>query len=86
MGKLFISKKAPVLITLEAGPIAWCTCGKSTHLPFCDGTHHGTQFTAVSFKKPEKREEWLCTNSYTRKASMANLLHKEESNLFRFQK
>jgi len=61
MGRIITTYQIPVLVTLEVGPLAWCKCGKSMKLPFCDGTHQGTQFTAVSFKKPEKRAEWICT-------------------------
>ena len=60
MDKPFIKKNAPVLVTLEAGPFSWCSCGRSSKLPFCDGTHKGNKFTSVSFKKPAKRKEWLC--------------------------
>lgn len=60
MEKLQKKENPPVLITLEAGPFAWCTCGKSAKLPFCDGTHKGTKFVEVAFKKPEKRKKWLC--------------------------
>lgn len=61
MEKIITANKSPILVTLEAGPLAWCKCGRSLKLPFCDGTHNGTQFTVVSFKKPEKRTEWICT-------------------------
>ena len=47
-------------ITLEPGSFAWCACGKTSSLPFCDGAHTGTKFKQVSFKIPEKREKWLC--------------------------
>lgn len=60
MKKRIVKEKSPVLVTLKAGPFAWCTCGRSSKLPFCDGTHHGKKFTMVAFKKPENRVNWLC--------------------------
>lgn len=28
---------------LEPGTHWWCGCGKSAHLPLCDGSHKGTR-------------------------------------------
>jgi CDGSH-type Zn-finger protein len=32
--------------TLERRPIALCRCGRSSHKPFCDGTHRTVEFQA----------------------------------------
>ncbi len=28
----------------------WCSCGKSSKQPFCDGSHKGTEFNPFVFK------------------------------------
>ena len=27
----------------------WCSCGKSSKQPFCDGSHKGTEFTPFAY-------------------------------------
>jgi len=75
MKKLYLSAKMPVLVTLEPGPFAWCSCGKSSNQPFCDGTHRGTKFTPVLFKIAEKREEWLCQCKNSKNAPFCDESH-----------
>ncbi len=39
------AQKGPYQVELEAGkPYFWCTCGRSTKQPYCDGTHKGSLF------------------------------------------
>lgn len=32
----------PYVLNLEPGTHYFCACGRSAHLPFCDGSHQGT--------------------------------------------
>ena len=34
----------------------WCSCGKSTKQPFCDGSHKGTEFTPFVYKADETKK------------------------------
>ena len=44
MEKPIIAGKTPIGVELEAGKTyAWCSCGKSTNQPFCDGSHKGSE-------------------------------------------
>ncbi len=85
MGKLYSAKK-PALVTLEPGPFAWCSCGKSSKQPFCDGTHTGTKFTPVLFKIAEKREAWLCNCKNSKKTPYCDETHKELKEIEKLEK
>ena len=34
----------------------WCSCGKSSKQPFCDGSHKGTEFNPVAYKAEETKK------------------------------
>ena len=38
----------------------WCSCGKSTNQPFCDGSHKNTKFTPVKLESTKKEELYFC--------------------------
>lgn len=40
-----VPQKKPYVLELEPGKYAWCSCGKSSNQPFCDGKHKGSEFT-----------------------------------------
>ena len=40
-------KKSPYVLKAEKKKYAWCSCGKSTKQPFCDGSHINTDFSPV---------------------------------------
>jgi len=45
-----IAQKGPYQVALEEGKAYfWCTCGRSTKQPFCDGSHKGTSFQPQKF-------------------------------------
>ena len=85
MEKPYLAAKMPVLVTLEPGAFAWCSCGKSSKQPFCDGTHNGTKFTPVLFKIAEKRDAWLCQCKNTKNAPFCNETHHEQKQLINVQ-
>ena len=39
----------------------WCSCGKSSKQPFCDGSHKGSEFRPVLFKADETKKMFFCT-------------------------
>ena len=43
----------------------WCSCGKSSKQPFCDGSHKGTEFTPVVFKAEETKKMFFCACKQT---------------------
>ena len=56
-----IGGKSPAVQELEPGDYWWCTCGKSSKQPFCDGSHKGTSFTPEKIQITEKKNYALCT-------------------------
>ena len=41
---------------LEGKSYYWCTCGKSSKQPFCDGSHKGTTFKPLLFKADQSKK------------------------------
>ncbi|SMF70603.1 CDGSH iron-sulfur domain-containing protein [Candidatus Pelagibacter sp. HIMB1321] len=57
---------SPIGIVVEEGKsYFWCTCGKSSKQPFCDGSHKGTEFTPLAYKAEESKKVFFCTCKQT---------------------
>ena len=42
---------APIGVNVVEGKsYYWCTCGKSSKQPFCDGSHKGSDFAPLQYK------------------------------------
>lgn len=56
MEKAQIAKKGPYILDMEPGTYFWCSCGKSSKQPFCDGSHAGSTFlpTKTMIAEPKK--------------------------------
>ena len=55
-----IPQNGPYFKELEAGTYYWCSCGKSSNQPFCDGSHKGTSFEPQPFTLDEPKKVYLC--------------------------
>ena len=67
----------PAIVKLEKDKVyAWCTCGRSEKLPFCDGQHKGTEFKPLIFKAEEDIEHKLCNCGNTKKAPYCDATHR----------
>jgi CDGSH-type Zn-finger protein len=61
MTKPQMPQKAPYPVEVEAGKTYyWCKCGRSARQPFCDGSHHGTEFTPVPWTAEKTGVAYLC--------------------------
>ena len=38
----------------------WCSCGKSSKQPFCDGSHKGTEFKPLAYKAESTKRVFFC--------------------------
>ena len=57
---------SPIGVVVEEGKsYFWCTCGKSSKQPFCDGSHKGTEFTPLAYKAEESKKVFFCTCKQT---------------------
>lgn len=52
--KPVICDRKPLVMEVEAGVHWWCSCGRSDHAPFCDGSHKGTGLQPVRIELAEK--------------------------------
>lgn len=75
MSKPRIAAKEPMAVSLEPGDHYWCSCGKSSNQPFCDGSHAGTDFTPVKFTVDEAQESYLCLCKHTRNPPFCDGTH-----------
>ena len=72
-----VAQKASYKIEVEAGKSYWwCSCGKSSKQPFCDGSHKGTSFTPVKFDATESKVMSFCGCKATGKAPFCDGSHK----------
>jgi CDGSH iron-sulfur domain-containing protein 3 len=56
-----VAQKAPFAVEVEAGKkYWWCSCGRSTKQPFCDGSHKGTDFTPMEHAAEKDGTLYFC--------------------------
>jgi len=53
-------QKMPYVKEEEAGTRAWCSCGKSSKQPYCDGAHAGTGMRPEVVTLPEAKTVAWC--------------------------
>ena len=75
MEKPGIYAKRSEVMTLEPGTYYWCSCGKSTKQPFCNGAHKGSSFSPVQFEIEEEKQVALCLCKHTKKAPYCDGTH-----------
>jgi CDGSH iron-sulfur domain-containing protein 3 len=65
MEKPIIAKKGPFLMDMQPGNYFYCSCGKSSKQPFCDGSHQGSEFTPIKVEVTDiKKIAWCgCKHS-----------------------
>ena len=54
-------KNGPYAVDVEEGTTYyWCSCGRSSNQPFCDGSHEGTGFQPVAFTAEKSEKVYFC--------------------------
>lgn len=66
----------PLVLEVEAGTHFWCSCGHSSHQPFCDGSHKGTGLQPVKFTCAEPTTVRWCQCKHTGTAPVCDGSHR----------
>lgn len=61
-----IADKTPAVMKLKPGDYWWCSCGKSSKQPFCDGSHQGTSFLPQKVEIKEDSTVALCNCKHSK--------------------
>lgn len=71
-----IAQKAPFPVDVEAGKTYfWCTCGRSSKQPFCDGSHKETAFNPMKYTAEADKKLFFCGCKATDKAPLCDGTH-----------
>ena len=60
---------------IEGKSYYWCTCGKSSRQPFCDGSHKGSAFTPLQYKADQSKKVFFCTCKLTKDRPLCDGSH-----------
>ena len=72
-----IANNKPAKVELEEGKeYYFCSCGRSSNQPFCDGTHKGTDFKPKAFTAEESGDAYLCQCKYSSDKPFCDGSHK----------
>jgi CDGSH-type Zn-finger protein len=76
MSKGAVAGNAPIKIDVEAGKTYyWCSCGKSSKQPFCDGSHKGSEFSPMPWSATEDATKFFCSCKQTGNAPFCDGSH-----------
>lgn len=80
MNKPVISDNKPRKVSLSKDKrYFFCTCGRSSNQPLCDGSHKETTLTPMAFSAEKDGEAWLCACKHTGNAPYCDGTHKQFS-------
>ena len=70
------TNKRPIIIDLPAGTHYVCMCGQSKGLPYCDGSHEGTEHSPQAVTLDAADQVAMCTCKHTRTKPFCDGSHK----------
>lgn len=80
MSNPVIADNKPIAADVKKGEeYYYCTCGRSSSQPFCDGSHKGTSFTPKSFTADKDEEVYFCQCKHSANAPFCDGTHKQFS-------
>ena len=73
-----VAGTAPIKVEVVAGKdYWWCSCGKSSKQPFCDGSHKGSSVSPQKWTAEKDGDAWFCACKATGKSPMCDGSHKK---------
>jgi mannose-6-phosphate isomerase-like protein (cupin superfamily)/CDGSH-type Zn-finger protein len=76
MSSPVVARPKPCLVSVKAGRnYLWCSCGRSSKQPFCDGSHQGSEFQPVAYQATRDEELLFCGCKHTRDAPFCDGAH-----------
>ncbi len=58
--------ESAIAVNVEKGKsYYWCSCGKSSRQPFCDGSHKATEFNPIIYKAEVTKKMFFCACKQT---------------------
>ena len=71
-----IAQKSPIPVEVEEGKnYFWCTCGKSSKQPFCDGSHQGSELAPMKWTADATGKKFFCACKHTGKGPFCDGTH-----------
>lgn len=71
-----VAATKPFPVEVEQGKdYWWCSCGKSSQQPFCDGSHKGSEFTPVKVTAEKNEILYFCGCKHTKKGVLCDGSH-----------
>jgi CDGSH-type Zn-finger protein len=66
-----------IALELEAGTYWWCSCGRSSSQPWCDGSHKGTGLQPVKLEVEERKTFYICQCKQSEQGALCDGSHKK---------
>ena len=71
-----VAQKSPYATKVEAGKVYyWCSCGRSSRQPFCDGSHKDTGLEPVAWTAEKSGTAYFCGCKQAGKAPLCDGSH-----------
>jgi CDGSH-type Zn-finger protein len=70
-----IAKKGPYVLDMEVSTVYWCSCGKSSKQPYCDGSHAGSSFTPKKVEVTEAKKVAFCGCKHSKNGAFCDGSH-----------